>query len=127
LGGTGTGLTFVAKYNSSGTRLWVTQYDDDEVGNSDIKVDSFNNIWTVGRGGNLVGGSGYATLDAVFSKLNNNGVLLERNYLGTSVTDNGVAIALSTLGNVYITGGTGGSLGATSAGGNDIFVAKYRP
>lgn len=127
LGGTGTGLTFIAKYNGSGNRLWVTQYDDDEVESSDIKVDSSNNIWTAGGGGNLVGGSGYGSIDAVFSKLNSNGVLLQSTYLGTSSTESTAAIALNTLGNVYITGTTFGSLGGASAGGTDIFVAKYRP
>jgi hypothetical protein len=46
--------------------------------------------------------------------------------LGTSDYDSGIAIAVDSNGNSYITGRTRGDLdGNTNAGGQDIFIAKY--
>ena len=44
---------------------------------------------------------------------------------GTPYNDTGYGVALDGSGNIYITGSTGGNLGATSAGGLDIFLAKF--
>ena len=45
--------------------------------------------------------------------------------LGTYNNDYGLSVALDDLGNAYISGQTQGSLGGTSAGDTDAFLAKY--
>ena len=44
---------------------------------------------------------------------------------GTSTTDISYGVSADGLGNVYITGTTGGSLGGPNAGSSDVFVSKY--
>ncbi len=45
--------------------------------------------------------------------------------MGTADNDSANGIAVDSAGNIYITGGTNGSLGGTNAGSGDAFVAKY--
>ena len=45
--------------------------------------------------------------------------------LGTSAGDYSLGVAADPLGNVFITGGTCGSLGGPNAGRSDAFVSKY--
>jgi formylglycine-generating enzyme required for sulfatase activity len=55
-----------------------------------------------------------------------NGVTLEwTRQLGTSANEIGLGVAADRLGNVYISGGTAGSLDGVNAGGTDPFIAKY--
>ena len=45
--------------------------------------------------------------------------------IGTTSYDYGESVAVDGLGNAYISGYTGGSLGGPSAGYRDAFLAKY--
>ncbi len=45
--------------------------------------------------------------------------------LGTADLDESFGVSADSLGNVYITGYTAGSLGGPNAGSTDAFVAKY--
>jgi hypothetical protein len=45
--------------------------------------------------------------------------------IGTSGFDSSAGVSADGLGNVFITGATQGNLGATNAGGSDVFVSKY--
>ncbi|MGD9125784.1 MAG: SBBP repeat-containing protein [Planctomycetia bacterium] len=47
--------------------------------------------------------------------------------VGTDTNDCGTDLAADELGNIYITGWTGGVLGDASIGGDDFFVSKYNP
>jgi hypothetical protein len=44
---------------------------------------------------------------------------------GTSATDIGNSVSADSLGNIFVTGTTQGSLGGSYAGGNDIFTTKF--
>lgn len=128
LGGTGVGQAYIAKYNSSGNRVWTTQFGASlPISSDDIKVDSSNNIYIAGSTQNTFGEPSYGTWDAFFSKFNGSGTMLATTTLGTSSIDSANGIVLNTVGNVFITGTTFGSLGGSSAGGTDVFVAKYLP
>lgn len=50
-----------------------------------------------------------------------------KRLLGTDAADGATSVATDDVGSVYITGRTRGKLGATEAGGDDVFVAKYTP
>lgn len=48
-----------------------------------------------------------------------------KRQLGTYSYDHSWGVATDSLGNVYISGSTGGSLGGAFQGGTDAWVAKY--
>ena len=64
--------------------------------------------------------------DAFLSKRASSGALVWTRVVSTSGVDGGRAAALDSVGNAYMAGFTQGSLtGFTSAGSNDLFVARY--
>ncbi len=126
LGGTGTGQSYLTKFGSNGSRLWTTQFGGNlPTGASDVKVDASGNIYVAGASQNSFGSTAYGTWDAYFLQFNSNGVMQQGTTLGTTSTDRASGIALDSLGNVYITGTTFGTLADASAGGTDVFVAKF--
>ena len=54
-----------------------------------------------------------------------NGTLQWTRQLGTSESDHSAGVSADTLGNVYISGSTSGSLAGVNAGGIDAFLSKY--
>lgn len=132
LGGKNAGITsitgdpYVAKYDSNGNQLWIKQFGspgfEDAFG---ITTDNHDNViatgWTIGD----LGGANAGLYDVWVTKLNSNGDLLWSRQFGTPSYDFAWADATDSLGNVYITGWTLGSLGGQNAGSNDVYVAKY--
>ena len=119
---TGAG-TFIAKYNAIGTLVWAQR----AAGNHG------RGIATDGTGYSYV--TGELAGDIFVAKYDPNGALVWSKRAGGTGGDRGEAIATDGAGNSYVTGllaGTG-TFGAgevnqttlTSAGGADIFVAKY--
>src|SRR3989454_557776 len=110
-----------------------------------IALDSSGNVYVTGfttstnfpktTGGAQAASGGFA--DAFVSKLTPDlKTLTQSTYLGGSSSDGGSAIALDSLGNVYVTGftlstnfpGTAGGAQATYGGGfTDVFVSKLTP
>jgi len=119
---------FVAKYNTNGTRQWTkllgTSDFDTGLG---IAVDSNGNSYITGwTEGDLAGNNNAGESDIYVAKYNTNGTRQWTELLGTSDYDEGRGIAVDSNDNIYVTGYAKGDLdGNTSAGGNDIFVAKY--
>ncbi len=129
---------FLAKFNTSGTRLWGTFYggtqDDqatavaaDTLGNVYITgyTKSTTNMATPGCYQGILGG-GY---DCFLAKFNNAGGRTWGTYYGGGTDDNAFALAADDSGNVCITGWTTSSSGiATSGayggGSYDAFIAK---
>ena len=133
LGGKNAGLTsltgdaYVAKFDSNGNQQWVKQFGSPEFEDTfGVATDSHDNIFVTGwtYGGN-VGGNNAGAYDAWLAKLDTDGDLLWTRQFGTSNYDFPWADATDSLGNVYITGWTLGSLGGPNAGLDDGFLAKY--
>ena len=151
-GGYGSGLSgfygdaFVAKFNSSGSRIWATYYggsaEDEARG---IITDNSGNIFITGRTSSTSGiasfGSyqssfGGGTDDVFLVKFSPSGVRIWATYYGGSNADEGNGIAKDASDNLIITGITTSSSGIatsstfqTSYGGGasagDAFVAKF--
>ena len=101
-----------------------------------VTVDSQGNFYMTGQFG---GTTTFGTISLTASgngnifvaKYNSSGIVQwALKAQGSGTFDRGTAIKLDVAGNVYVTGtftntATFGSISVTSAGGNDIFVAKY--
>jgi hypothetical protein len=121
---------FVARLNTSGYLQWNTflggSSDDWSLG---IAVDTSGNVYVTG-GSYATWGSPvrpFGGEDAFVAKLNTSGYLQWNTFLGGSDDDYGIGIAVDTIGNVYVTGGsyaTWGSPVRPFARGDDAFVAE---
>jgi hypothetical protein len=109
------------KYSAAGVPLWTNLYNG-ALNSSDypsaVAVDASGNVFVTGgtwRGG---GGGDYATL-----KYSSAGVLLWANFYNGpgDGTDAALAMALDTNGNVFVTGASGGGIGALA----DFATIKY--
>ena len=126
----GGGDAFVVKYNAAGVEQWHRQFGtvalDQAFG---VAVDATGNVYVVGQtygslhGNTFTGGDG----DAFVVKYDTAGVREWTRHIGTIGGDSINDVAADINGNVYVTGGAGGSLNSnTYAGGDaDAFVAKY--
>ncbi len=118
---------YLAKYDSSGTRLWVTQTGttaSDAI--YDVAIDSNSNVYLTGFSyGNLHSNSNQGSSDIIVLKYDSNGNRLWTKQIGTAQPDVGYGIDLDKKGNIYVTGVTGASLNnQTYLGSSDIFLLK---
>jgi uncharacterized protein (AIM24 family) len=135
---TGSNDTFLAKYNSSGILQWVQTAggtsNDTSMG---VTVDYDGNVLITG---NFQRTASFGTVsktsngynDIFVAKYSSSGILQWVQTAGGISYDGSSDIAVDTDGNVFITGsfqGTAsfGTISRTSAGDNDMFVAKYDP
>jgi subtilisin-like proprotein convertase family protein len=84
-------------------------------------------VWNAIHGDwSSVGGTYYGNADAWVAQLNSDsGNLNWKRQLGTTEYDTATGVTSDSTGNVYLTGYTNGSLGGTSAGREDAWVAQY--
>ena len=131
---------FIAKFDSTGDRLWATYYGGT---NADMAmacaVDGMGNLVVGGTTSssnfplanafqsNIVGSQ-----DAFLLKFNGNGSRMWATYYGGTLADHATACAVDTAGNVFLAGYTLSSSLATStafqstnAGDHDAFLAKF--
>lgn len=118
---------FVAKYNTSGTQVWLRQFGTTktDVANG-VAVDQAGSIYLTGYTDSAFSGytnAGYS--DAFVAKYNSNGAQVWIRQFGKNTKDIANGVAVDKSGSIYITGTTQGSLGATNAGTFDPFTAKY--
>ena len=127
---------FLAKYNNLGTVEWVQNggsiYGDFSKG---VAVDASGNSYITGSfsdvasfNGNSVTSAGQS--DVFVVKYNNAGTLQFIKREGGTSGEQASSIAVDASGNIYIAGNFSGTTTfgfstITSAGSNDIFVAKY--
>jgi len=117
----------VAKYSSSGTKLWTkmlgTTAEERSFG---ISLSPTNILYATGRTSGDLNNINNLGFDDIFvSRFDGNGNLLSVNLYGTIESDQANDIDISSTGSVYITGKSKGDLdGNTNAGGSDIFIKK---
>jgi hypothetical protein len=105
------------------TRQLGTSEDDISLG---VATDGDGNVYISGWTEGSLGGTNFNQLaDAWLAKYSAEGALRWKRQLRTSGYDYSLGVATGGKGNVYISGGTTGSLGGAQQGGADAFVAKY--
>jgi hypothetical protein len=126
----------IKKFDASGTEQWSKTFIgpsyDEGIG---IATDLLGNVVMTGRfTGSIDFGGGPRTSvgidDIIVAKFDANGAHLWSRSFGSTSSDYGLAIVVDESGNVFVTGAFHGSVdfgGGTlmSAGGFDMFVAKY--
>jgi hypothetical protein len=127
---------FLAKYDADGNHLWSLRFGGagSDSGRS-VAVDGSGNIFVTGSfsgtvdfgGGSVISAGG---TDIFLATYNANGSHLWSLHFGAANDDFATSVAVDVSGNAFITGKFGGAVnfggGArTSAGGYDIFLAKY--
>lgn len=124
--------TFLVKYDSNGTKLWIHQFGStlNDYGRG-VTVDSSNNIYVTGyTKGGLDNNTSSGSDDIFLAKFNSSGTKQWTQQIGTSSADYGRGVSVDSSDNIYVTGDTSGGLdGNSNAGGNnplsDIFLVKY--
>jgi hypothetical protein len=126
---------FVAKFTTAGTPVWSTQFGtaNDDIANA-ITVDSSGNVYVAGStyGGLFAPNADNTATAGTTSDLfvaridNGTGGTVWTRQMGTISNDTAFGVVADTVGNVFVTGYTSGSLdGNTGTGGADIFVIKF--
>jgi hypothetical protein len=91
-----------------------------------IALDSSTNIYITGSTfGDLDGNTSAGLLDVFLAKFDSSGNLLSIQQFGTTGNDIGYGVAVASAGNVYVTGSTAGTLGASAFGSLDVFLTKF--
>lgn len=137
VGKVGTASVAVAKYDPDGKHVWSRSYSGSGAGTADIKLDAEQNIIlavTCSEQPDFGGGilSGGTSADVCVVKLDGSGNHIWSKRFGDAQDQWVKALAVDAAGNIAITGQLSGKMtidGAplTSAGGNDVFVAKLDP
>lgn len=133
---------FISKLNATGNLLWTKKMGGTNIDfGNDIAIDASGNIYTIGcfleigdfdPGADTVNLTSAGSYDIFISKLSASGNFIWSKRMGGTGADVGTSIATDATGNVYVTGtfqdtanfGAGNTYSLSSAGGEDIFVAK---
>ena len=112
---------FLARYDSAGNRVWISQFGSSE---NDYALA----LAPAGAGGVMVAGYTHGSLGG--PNAGGRDVFLARYPLwnrqfGTSSDDVAYALAPDGAGGVMVAGYTGGSLGGPNADRNDAFLARF--
>lgn len=117
---------FVAKYNTLGTREWVRMLGTAAEDSVRAAATDGTDFVVAGYTSGSLQATNAGLKDAFVAKYSAAGALLWVRMLGTAADDLAHGVAADSSGNIYVAGVTGGALqGASSAGGQDVFVAKY--
>jgi PKD repeat protein len=143
-GGCTSGDAFVTEINSSGSQLVFSTFlggTGKEAG-SGIALDPQGNVYVTGSTTSTafpthapVQSAFAGTTDAFVTEFNSSGsALVYSTYLGGSGDDEANSIAVDSSGSAYVTGFTASTdfptaspIQSSNAGGNDVFVTKYKP
>ncbi len=121
---------FLSKYDASGMELWTRQFGSPEADWAlGVAVDTKGNVYVAGRTfGALPGQVGAGLSDAFLLKYGGGGDEVWTRQFGSPESDSASGVAVDGEGNVYVAGGTGGTLpDQVSVGRGDAFLSKYDP
>lgn len=132
---------FLAKFNTSGNRVWATYYGGtgDEGGISNIlfgknvATDFSGNVYLSGTSASTSGiasngfqnSYGGGTYDCYLSKFDSTGNRLWSTYYGGTGDERGWGVATDALGNAYLTGRTNSTSGIASGGFQNTNFGNY--
>jgi hypothetical protein len=119
---TGAAGGLAARYNGDGQRQWLTMaYTGRHLDHvKGIAVDPTGAVYISGETYRYSSGA-----EAFVVKFAANGQRLWERHLGSSDNESGGALAIDSLGSVYMTGTTTGKVGPVEYGGYDAFLTKY--
>jgi catechol 2,3-dioxygenase-like lactoylglutathione lyase family enzyme len=129
LGGPNAGAAdvYLAKYDSSGNRLWIRQLGSSARDSArGVSPDNQGNVYIAGYTSGSLAGPNAGDYDAFLAKYDNAGNHLWTRQLGTASGEY-ATVSADSGGNVYIAGDTHGSLAGPNAGDADAYLAKYDP
>ncbi len=118
---------WLARFDGQGNQLWIRQLGS-SVGDFAYAsaADGVGGVYVSGYTDGSLGGPSAGSVDAWLACFDSGGNQLWIRQLGTSSADYAVAAAPDGSGGVYLGGDTYfGSLGGTSAGGFDAWLARY--
>ena len=119
---------FLTKFDSAGNEYWTRELESDRyVLRGGVLADGLGNVYISGSSNAPIAvprvHGGY---DAFLAKYDADGNRVWIQEFGTAdFVDSARDISVDNLGNVFVAGTTGGSLGGPSAGGADAFLAKF--
>jgi hypothetical protein len=117
---------FLARFSDTGDHLWTrqlgTSYFDYAAG---VAADAFGNVYIAGTSGIDLTQPASPYNDAFASKYDGDGNLLQTWQWGPLSYEESSGIATDGLGNFYVGGRTGGSIGGTSGGNYDAYLMKF--
>lgn len=122
----GTQDGFIRKYDSTGGLQWARQFGvaGDSLWSYGVAPDLFGNVYVGGHTRGDLGGQ-VGDLDLFVGKYDSSGNRLWLRQFGTKFLELGIGVAADSVGNVYLTGYTVGSLGGPNAGERDAYVTKF--
>lgn len=116
---------FLTRIDNSGNIIWTRQFGTS--GEEDIQwsaLDHNGNIYITGSTTGILNEKSFGKEDIFVIKYNPDGDMLWTRQFGTDSIDIAKGIFADNLGNVYLTGLTGGNLAQTSFGKTDFFIMK---
>jgi Beta-propeller repeat len=107
--------------------LWGTQIGTEREDGADaVAVDMLGNVFVSGITGGNLGGANRGDFDVFVARFDgSNGSRVWTQQFGTSSFDRAFAVSVDNTGGLYVAGETHGSIGASHAGNNDIFLQRY--
>jgi hypothetical protein len=117
---------YLSNYDTSGNLLWTRQYGTSSWDESCcVAADGLGSVYVAGYTSGSLFGANVGHADLFISKYDSLGNLLWSRQLGTTGVDYSDSLSIDGWGNVYLSGTTGGNLGAPNAGHSDAFVLKF--
>ena len=117
---------FVAKVDPDGNRVWTAQFGTFPYQYEQayaVTVDKNGDVFVVGE--TSTSPLPVYGVDGFLAKLNASGELLWTRNITSTLTDVARAVAVDSLGNVYVAGDTDGNVGSVNSGGYDGFLVKF--
>lgn len=125
----GSGDALLVKFDSLGNEVWSRQIGTSKFERSfSVVADHLGHVYISGfTYGSLVASDNSGSPDAFLTKFDSAGIELWSRQIGTFTWDESNAITVDSVGNIYMSGTTRGSLAGPFYGEWDAFLVKYNP